>query len=519
MPGQRGAAAGTTLPAWKGVAVAVAAVAVAWAITALLWPLVQPSSTPLFFAAVAVSSWYGGLRPGLLATGLAGAIVETLFFPPYYALSWGTAVRLVSFVVVAWLVASLYDRARRAQIQAERLATSRQALLVQEQAARAEAETASRAKDEFLATLSHELRTPLNALMGWVWWLRKGDLEPARAVRALETIDRNTKSLAQLIEDLLDVSRITTGKLRLDIRPTEMVPAIEAALEAIRPAADARRIDLDLALDGSIGIVQGDPDRLQQVMWNLLSNAVKFTPEGGRVQVRLERVPAGVRIQVRDTGRGIAPESLPYIFDRFHQGDNSAKGGHGLGLGLAIVRHLVELHGGTIRAESAGIGQGATFTLVLPMQAAAPPPPAVPVSPAGAGPRPLAGLAILIVEDSADDRDWLARTLGAFGALVVAASSVPDAVAALDRDRPDIVISDLRLPGEDGYDLIRRIRSHDRTAGRQTPAIAITAYARVEDRTRALDAGYQMHVPKPVDPDELIAVVASLAGRNLTTTA
>jgi signal transduction histidine kinase/CheY-like chemotaxis protein len=500
-------------------AIAVLAVAGASVATAVLWPLIRPSATPLFFAAVAVSSWYGGLGPGLLATALAAGVTEVWFIPPFFTFDLGSIVRVVSFVVVALLVASLYSRARRAQTRAEELAEARKALLVKEQAARAEAETASRAKDEFLAMLSHELRTPLNALMGWVWWLRRGDLEPTRAARALETIDRNTKSLAQLIEDLLDMSRITTGKLRLDIRPTPLAPVIDAAIEAVRPAASAKSIALEVRVDPTVGAVQGDPDRLQQILWNLLSNAVKFTPEHGGVMVRLDRIGATARILVQDTGRGIDPALLPYIFERFRQGDGPVRSLQGLGLGLSIVRHLVEVHGGTIRAESAGNGQGATFVVVLPIHGDVP----AALAPASTdrvpvdvlNPKVLEALHILVVEDSADDRDWLARTLAAFGARVSTASSVPEAFATIIREAPDVVVSDVRLPGEDGYDLIRRLREQDAASGRRTAAVAITAYARVEDRARALQAGYQMHVPKPVDPTDLATVISNLTGRTM----
>jgi signal transduction histidine kinase/CheY-like chemotaxis protein len=495
--------------------VALGAVGAAAALNLLLWRLIQPSATPLFFAAVAVSSWYGGQRPGLLATALAAIITELWFVPPWYELSVGTVVRVASFSVVALLVASLYERARLAQVRAQELAEARQKALVQEQSARAEAETASRAKDEFLATLSHELRTPLNALMGWVWWLRRGDLDATRTTRALETLDRNTKSLAQLIEDLLDMSRITTGKLRLDLRATELPSLIEAAIEAVRPAASAKGIELDVHLDPAAGSVNGDPDRLQQVMWNLLSNAVKFTPDRGRVTVRLERIGIMARIVVQDTGRGIEPAALPYIFDRFRQAAGSSRTQQGLGLGLSIVRHLVEVHGGSIQASSQGENRGATFTVTLPVGQPRGPAsaPAEVVAAVAPGDRVLDGVHVLVVEDSPDDREWLCRVLDAFGARVTPATTVREAMAALGREVVDVVVSDLRLPGEDGYDLIRQVRADDKARGRRTGAVAITAYARVEDRERALVAGYQMHVPKPVDPTELASVIASVAGR------
>jgi signal transduction histidine kinase len=330
-------------------------------LTLVLRSYSQGVLTPLLFAAVVLTCWYGGLRPGLLATALAAGVIEVLF--P------GSLVRVCSFVLVALLTASLYARGREARREAEALAASREALLKQEQAARADAETVGRAKDEFLATLSHELRTPLNALVGWLWWLRKGELDEARRARALETIERNAQALAQLTEDLLDASRIITGKLRLATRVVQPAPLAEAAVEAIRPAATAKSIELLTTLDPDAGPVLADPDRLQQVLWNLLSNAVKFTPEKGRVAVTLARRGADVELQIADSGTGIPPERLPYVFDRFRPSESALRAPLGLGLGLAIVRHLVELHGGRVRAASPGEGQGATFTVTLPVHA------------------------------------------------------------------------------------------------------------------------------------------------------
>ncbi|HEX9820636.1 MAG TPA: ATP-binding protein [Methylomirabilota bacterium] len=493
-----------------GYAVAAGAVVGAALLTWALWPLIQPSGTPLFFAAVAISSWYGGLGPGLLATALAAVVTERFFVPPLHVFTPATAVRGVSFVVVALLVASLYERARRAQARAEALARSREALLGAEKAAREAAETASRGKDEFLATLSHELRTPLNALVGWTWWLRRGDLDAERRTRALETIDRNVKAVAQRIEDLLDVSRIITGKIRLSVRTVELAPVIEAAVAAVQPAAAAKSIDIDLTLQPAVPPVRGDTDRLQQLVWNLLSNAIKFTPDKGRVSVRLDQGAGGVRIVVRDTGQGISPGVLPYVFDRFAQGGGGPRAGAGLGLGLAIARHVVELHGGEVRAESEGEGHGATFTVTLPR--------AVPDTPAAesagaVGAAILQGLRILVVDDEPSAREWCQLTLGHYGARVIAAASAREALAALRREAADVLVSDLRLPGDDGYDLIRRVRGLDAERGGRTPAVALTGYPRVEDRNRALDAGYDAHVPKPVAVTELVSVVTLLAGR------
>ncbi len=380
---------------------------------------------------------------------------------------------------------------------------------------------ANRLKDEFLATVSHELRTPLTAILGWATMLRGNKFDEATAASALETIERNARAQSQLIEDLMDVSRIITGKLRLDVRPVDLASVVEAAVEAVRPAAEAKGIRLQRVLDTYAGPVPGDPVRLQQVVWNLLSNAIKFTPKGGRVQVRLERVNSHVEIVVSDTGPGISPDFLPHAFERFRQADAAITRKHGgLGLGLAIVRHLVELHGGAVSVESGGEGQGATFSVQLPLmivhgevvaeerrhpRAEAP---------GEALCRPqLDGLRVLVVDDERDARLMLKAMLAQCGAEVAEADSAAGALAAFEEFRPDVLVSDIGMPEEDGYSLIRKIRALAPERGGRTPAAALTAYAGVEDRKRALLAGYQVHVPKPVDPTELLAVVASLAGR------
>jgi signal transduction histidine kinase/ActR/RegA family two-component response regulator len=493
-----------------GIAVALASVAGATVLTAALWPLVKPTATPLFFAAVVVSSWFGGMWPGLAATVLSVVVTEMYFLPPLFGFDAASAVRAASFVVVALLVASLYDRARAAQRRAEELAQAREELLRQEQGLRADAETTSRAKDEFLATLSHELRTPLNAMVGWLWWIREGGLDAARHARAIETIDRNCKALAQRIEDLLDVSRIITGKLRLDMTSTALAPAVEAAVEAVRPAAAAKRISLTVGL-GEVPPVVGDPDRLQQVVWNLLSNAIKFTPDGGRVELRLARIGRSVAVTVSDTGCGIATEALPHVFSRFSRGDTT--GTRGLGLGLALVRHLVEMHGGSVEVTSAGAGLGSSFVITLPAGAEAVPPAPVVPRPLAARASALDGLRLLILDDDVDTRHVLETALGHMGAAVTAVGSAREALDAVGREPPDVVVSDIRMPGEDGYAFIRKLRALSPERGGRTPAVALTAYPRVEDRARALEAGFQMHVPKPVQPNELAAVVAALAGR------
>ena len=395
--------------------------------------------------------------------------------------------------------------------------------LAREQVARAEAEAANRAKDEFLATISHELRTPLNAILGWGRMIRNSNLSEEVFARGLETIERNARLQAQLIDDLLDVSRIISGKVRLTVMPVELTPVIEAAIDSIRPAADARNIRLEVMLDTNPGLVSGDPDRLQQVIWNLLANAVKFTDKGGRVQVRLEQINSHIEITVSDTGRGISQEFLPYVFDRFRQADSSITRLHGgLGLGLAIVRNLIELHGGSVRAQSPGEGQGATFTLKLPVTIAhesgriavnareANGSNSVLRDGFGSSPS-LEGLSILVVDDEADARELLKVILEERKAQVTTVASAAEAYETYEWLRPDIIVSDIGMPGEDGYSLIRNVRSKEaRERQGWTPAIALTAHARVEDRLRALSAGYQSHIGKPVEPTELVALIASL---------
>jgi len=397
----------------------------------------------------------------------------------------------------------------------------RAGLLAREQAARAEAETANRAKDDFLTTLSHELRTPLNAVYGWAAILKTGQVDEATRAKAIDTIMRNSNSQVQLIDDLLDIGRITSGKLRLEVQSIELPPVIEAALEAVRPAALAKTIDLETQLDPRAGPITGDPNRLQQVVWNLLINAVKFTPVGGRIEVRLAQARPYVEIVVRDTGCGITPEFLPHVFDRFRQGDSSSTRVHsGIGLGLTLVKHLAELHGGTVAADSPGPGQGATFTVRLPMSVALVPATSVerrPVAPepvAVAAPLTrLDGLRVLAIDDDADALSLVATILGRAGATVDLGSSAAQGFEMLVAKPPDVLISDIEMPGEDGYSLIRRVRALDPEQGGRTPAIALTAYGRREDRLLAIAAGFSMHVPKPVDPAELTALVASLALR------
>jgi signal transduction histidine kinase/ActR/RegA family two-component response regulator len=405
----------------------------------------------------------------------------------------------------------------------KRDAAERERLLESERRARLAAEQANRVKDEFLATLSHELRTPLTSILGWARMLQGGQLSGEAQARALDTIQRNAQLQSQLIEDVLDVSRIVSGKMRLEVRPVELAAVIEAAVESVLPAAEAKGVRLQRVLDSGTSLISGDPNRLQQVVWNLLTNAIKFTPRGGRVQVRLERVNSHVEIVVSDTGAGIPPAVLPHVFERFRQADSSTTRTHGgLGLGLAIVRHLVEMHGGTVQAESAGEGRGATFTVALPLiaaRAADAQPDSPRVHPTASDgvpfncPAELAGLHVLVADDEEDARTLIKAVLEKCEARVTAVASAGEAFRALQELRPDVLLSDLGMPEEDGYSLIARVRALPASAGGLTPAAALTAYARVEDRMRVLRSGFQIHLPKPVEPAELVAVVANLAGR------
>ena len=392
--------------------------------------------------------------------------------------------------------------------------------LLREQLARAEAETANHMKDEFLATVSHELRTPLNAIMGWSHMLRSGRLDQKTMVRAFETIDRNAKAQAQLIEDILDVSRVIAGRLPLNMGPVDVSSVINAAIDSMQLAADSKKIQLEVTLDPSVRHTTGDSSRLQQVVWNLLANAIKFTPAGGKVEIRVERADAALQISVSDTGEGISPQFVPFIFDRFRQADSSPTRSHGgLGLGLAIVRHLVELHGGSVEADSEGLGKGSTFTIRLPLAIDKSPAKAQPyvTNPWGSTlPHPgleavqsLEGVRVLLVDDDRDNLQLISTMLSSGRAKVHTATSAAEALEALEWFKPDVLVSDLAMPSEDGYSLIRKIRAMENT--KHIPALALTAYVRIEDRTRALAAGFNMFVPKPVEPNELISAIANLA--------
>ena len=415
--------------------------------------------------------------------------------------------KVIGVLHVGTLKRRLFDRhdAQLLQIVADRIG-----LGIEYARLYREAQETSRLKDEFLATVSHELRTPLTPSLAWVSQLRRRALDPVRTARALEAIDRSARAQARLVDDLLEVSRMIGGKLHLDVRPMRLASAIEAAIEAMRPAAGAKNIRVETRLDPRIDLIQGDPDRLQQGVWNLLSTAIKFTPEGGHVEVTLERVDSHFELTVRDTGKGIAPEFLPYLFERFRQADASVtRALGGLGLGLAIARHLVELHGGTVEAQSAGERKGATFRVRIPLRLATEDSSTYEAreAPPGKERVPLGGLRVLVVDDEPDTCDALEAILEEAGAEVRACRSAAEALAELDDWWPDVLLSDIAMPGEDGYSLLRSVRAQEARHGRVIAAVALTAYARAEDRRKALSAGFQMHVPKPVDGDDLIAVV------------
>ena len=371
-------------------------------------------------------------------------------------------------------------------------------------------EAVNRVKDEFVDSLSHELRTPLNSILGWSRLLRTGKLDATQTTRAIQAIERAGQTQSRLVDGLLDLSRIVSGKLQLEMRPTMVQPLVQAAVDSLQPAADAKRIAIEVSLDSNIGPTTADPDRLQQIVWNLVSNAVKFTPSGGLVSVRLDRDESMMCVSVQDNGVGFRPEQAPHLFARLEQGDSSStRQFGGLGIGLGIVRHLAELHGGTVQASSRGPNLGALFQVRIPIRPAEMPSAPVLAS-AGKGPA-LRGVSVLVVDDDPQYLEFARSTLEQHGAVVVAASSAREARERFARDPTDVLVSDLVMPGEDGLQLIHAIRGLDDERGRRTPAAAVTALARSEDRRRALDAGFQMHVAKPIDPYELVATVERLA--------
>ncbi|HEY2827039.1 MAG TPA: ATP-binding protein [Pirellulales bacterium] len=416
------------------------------------------------------------------------------------------------------------QRLQEQEDKLRRALTEREELLKNEQMARGEAEQANRMKDEFLSVVSHELRTPLSAILGYAQLLRGGYIEPKAVSESLEAIERNGRAQVQIIDDLLDMSRIVSGKIRLDVRTVQLPEVIEAAIGALRPAADAKGIRVQKVLDPRAGPILGDFDRLRQVFCNLLSNAVKFTPKQGRIQISLERVNSHLEISMADTGEGIHPDFLPHVFDRFRQAEAGTSRRHGgLGLGLAIVKQLVELHGGSVHASSPGENQGATFTVILPVQVASSMEsgrfhPEVEINRTDAFDAPdLTGIKVLVVDDEADSRQAVRQLLEKQHAEVCVAESADEALEMLKKFQPQVLLSDIGMPQKDGYELIREVRSLAATEGGNVPAVALTAFVRMEDRRRALLAGYQSHLAKPVDVGELIAVVAMLAGRTSKT--
>jgi signal transduction histidine kinase/DNA-binding response OmpR family regulator len=441
------------------------------------------------------------------------------------------AATLATQVAIAYENAMLYSDAQRhaGELQLEiterkNAEEERARLLVREQAARAEAEQANRTKDEFLAVLSHELRTPLSAILGWSHLVRTGKLDETQMSRAFETIERNARSQSQLIDDLLDVSRIITGKLQIEPRPVDLCTVIEAAIDAVRPAFETKGVRFETALDPAACSVPGDANRLQQIFWNLFTNAIKFTPAEGKVNVKVERVGLGVCVSVSDSGIGITPEFLPYIFDRFRQADGSTTRVHGgLGLGLSIVKHLVQLHNGTVEVASKGKDEGATFTVSLPLASDASAKTngsAAAADPEGNGlpasfSKLLEGLRILVVDDEADSRDLVTAILTRCGSEVKCCETAAEALEAFRAWKPDLLVSDIGMPHEDGYSLIKRIRKLRLKLAREIPAVALTAYATDDDRERTLAAGFQMHVAKPIEPKALVRSIAGAAGRKI----
>jgi signal transduction histidine kinase/ActR/RegA family two-component response regulator len=457
---------------------------------------------------------------GASAAGISARLVHTVGF---YAVL--TTVPIIAIIYFTYLTYLKNIEASEAHVEElsryvgelRRSEAEREEILLREKAARAEAEAANRVKDEFLSTLSHELRTPLTSIIGWTSLMRAGRVRGDVQAQALETIERNARIQSRLIDDLLDLSRIISGKLLLDAREVDLASVLAGAVEVVRPAAAAKGIALSYECEPGAN-VSGDAARLQQVAWNLLSNAVKFTPQGGSVSARLARDGARVKLSVTDTGKGIAPEFLPHVFDRFRQADSATTRQYGgLGLGLSIVRHLAELHGGTVKAESSGEGHGATFSVVFPLAT-----PAACESPnasrgvlseeaaVAASHEGLSGVRVLVVDDESDTRSLISTVIAGTGAEVTTCASAGEALEKLKTWRPHILMSDIGMPGEDGFSLIRKVRALPEERGGRTPAAALTAYARDEDRRRALAAGFQLHIAKPFDPRELVAAVSNL---------
>ena len=462
---------------------------------------------------------------GASAAGIIAILIKTYGF--YAVVATVPIILIICFTYQTYLknIEASLEQTEAARLHVQELSKyvgelqrseeAREQLLLRAERARADAEAANRIKDEFLATLSHELRTPLTSLLGWSSVLREAKRDEKVLNQGLEAIDRNARVQAQLIDDLLDVSRIVSGKLNLDVRPLDIASVARAAINVVRPAADAKGIALDYSAEPGLGAISADSARLHQIIWNLLSNAVKFTPHGGKIFVRVERDGSDARVTVRDTGQGIEAEFLPRVFDRFRQADSSTtRSFGGLGLGLAIVRHLVELHGGTVSAQSDGVNKGATFTTTFPLLADRTEPVAVAHSEWPAVEfRSLDGLRVLLVDDEPEARQIISTVITRTGAEVQACQSASEALAKLIEWKPDVILSDIAMPDEDGYSFIGKVRSLPHEKGGDTPAAALTAYARDVDRRQALAAGYQMHIAKPIGASQLVTMIARLAGR------
>ncbi len=500
-------------------ALAVGAPIVTVLLMLALRPQLHSVPSPPFLGTILLVAWVAGFRAAILATVLSVFAIDYLSLAPFYSFDLRTkdVPWLLQFTAVALSLSGLATSRQRVEQERAELLVREKLARQQADRACADAEAANRAKDEFLAILSHELRTPLQSMLGWIRLLENGRLDARAAAKALETIERNTKAQIRLIEDLLDVSRIITGKLHLELRPVDLVPVVENAVDGVRSAAEARGLRLRVSLGRAASDVECDPIRLQQVLWNLLSNAVKFTPSGGAVHVRLERAGREAVITVRDTGKGISPAVLPYVFEPFRQADSSTTRKHGgLGLGLAVARHVVEIHGGTIEAASAGEGLGSTFTVRLPLGRR----PSAGRRDNGAAGREdarspegheLEGLRVLVVDDDPDTLGVMALALRQRGADVSTADSATAALATLESSSPDLILSDLSMPGEDGYWLIRKIRALEEAGRKRIPAVALTAHARSEDKEQALLAGFESYIAKPVELTELTRVLARTA--------
>jgi signal transduction histidine kinase/CheY-like chemotaxis protein len=476
----------------------------------------------IYVASVVIATWFCGVEAGILSTVVAAFVGNYFFVPPRYEFlpSAADLAAMTMFAVVACGLVWLVGRWREAEQTLRRHAAVLTSQADELRGLHAEAERINRVKDEFLATLSHELRTPLNAIMGWAHVLNEVHLAPERQEEAVRAILRNARSQVRLINDTLDVSRIISGKMLLELRPVDLASIVSSTLDMIRPAAEAKKIAITIALPRD-ATMTGDADRLQQVAWNLLSNAVKFTPSDGHISVTLERKDAAMRLTVSDDGIGVDPAFRPHLFERFFQADGSTTRLHGgLGLGLALVRHIVELHGGTVSADSRGLGHGAMFTVTLPVRAAAPTVSSEPTADsADRSSEPdrhynpaLAGTRVLIVDDEGDAREILNESLTQFGAEVRTAASTSEGLDIFQQWRPDVLVADIGMPFEDGYELIRRVRALEQRQGGMIPAVAVTAYAQRDDRARTLSAGYNEHLAKPVDPRHLAAVVEGLRG-------